>query len=251
MRSPAFELRQADVAAVQALFDAVDRTGKLAKLPDLSVAEVFALGALAHPLIDAAALRWWNAQPDQAATALRGYDQLARRGMIDPATGRIHPQLGVILAGRARPAFILVIRATPDGDPAPGRFLGIADQVAGLRAVLGETRAPLGEALAPLGKALAPAEREETGLVYSYELIGPAQAAGLLAALTAKRNGVVLDLYLPGSRTGLPSRRLAITRDPRGLRAELAAPSVPPRQVRCSPDELTDLLLDTMKEACR
>jgi hypothetical protein len=237
MRSPAFDLRQQDVAAVQAMLDRVLDTGKVAKLPTLSAAELFALGALAHPLIDVAAFRWWNAQADQAAAALRGYDQLARRGMIDPATGRIHPQLGVILAGRARPAFILLIRATPDGDVAAGRFLGIADQAAGLRAVLGEVPASI--------------EREDTGLVYAYELSSPAKAADALARLAVQRNPVLFDLYLPGSHSGLPSRRLAISRDHRGLRAELAAPPVPPRQLRCTANDLTELLLDTMKEACR
>jgi hypothetical protein len=222
------------------MLDMLLDTGKVAKLPLLGAAELFTLGALAHPLIDTAALRWWNTQPDQADTALQGYDHLVRRGMIDPATGRIHPQLGVILAGRARPAFILLIRARPDSDPAPGRYLGIADEAEGLRAVRGE--------------APAFAEREDTGPVYAYELSSPVKAADLLATFAAERNRLVFDLYLPGSQTGLPSQRFAVSRGPRRLRAELTVPSVPsmpPRQVTCSTDDLAGLLLDSMKEACR
>jgi hypothetical protein len=59
-----------------------------------------ASGGLAHPVLDEHALAWWNAQPDRAAAARRGCDHMIRRGMIDPSAGRIHPELGVILAAR-------------------------------------------------------------------------------------------------------------------------------------------------------
>jgi hypothetical protein len=84
----------------------------------MATAELAALGALADdPLIDARALQWWTAQPDRETLARQAYDHLAQRNLIDPATGRVHPQLGLILAGRARPAFILVRRESRTRNP--------------------------------------------------------------------------------------------------------------------------------------
>jgi hypothetical protein len=122
----------------------VAASGKEAKLPVMATAELAALGALADdPLIDARALQWWTAQPDRETLARQAYDHLAQRNLIDPATGRVHPQLGLILAGRARPAFILVCREKPDAESNMMHLFGIVDEAAGLRAVLIEGVLPM------------------------------------------------------------------------------------------------------------
>jgi hypothetical protein len=240
MESPAFsDPRQTDVAAVRKILDTVTETGKVAKLPTMGAAELYALGALTHPLLDEFALSWWNARPDRESAARWGYDHMVKRNMIDPATGRVHPQLGVILAARARPAFIVVQRLRPDGNPGPSRFLGIADETAGLRAVLGEATAPI-----------VSKENEAAGPVYIYELSSPPKAARLLAELTAERKQYVIDFYLPGAQTSLPSERFTVTHALRRLRVERVTPTAVPQRLTCSEEELAELLLGTMTGAC-
>lgn len=240
MESRASDLRQPDVAAVRAILDTPAQTGKVLKMPVMATADLCALGALAHPLLDDHALAWWEAQPDQEATARRGYDHMVRRHMIDPDTGRIHPELGVILAARIRPAFIMVVRARPDNDPLPGRFLGIADETEGLHAVMGE---------------VAPPERheryDELGPLYIYELASAPKSSQTIADLAAEDKHLVIDCYLPGSGTSLPSRRFTVSRSLRRLHVERAEPATAPVRLTCSETELAGLLLDTMKEACQ
>lgn len=241
MESAAYsDPRRTDVAAVRMILDTPARTGKVVKLPVMGTADLCALGALGHPLLDESAISWWNAQPDREAAARRGYDHMVRRKMIDPETRRVHPELGVILAARARPAFIVVIRARPDGGTAPGRFLGIADETAGLHAVLGET-APPGEHK----------HYEELGPLYIYELASPSKAGQTLADTAADRKHTVIDIYLPGSETNLPSRRFVISHALRKLRVELVTPTKVPQRISCSKTDFADLLLDTMTGACK
>jgi hypothetical protein len=71
MGSPAFsDERQQDVAAVRAALDGV-AAGKMAELPVMSSAELCALGALSHPVLDASALAWWNSQADKTSQELK------------------------------------------------------------------------------------------------------------------------------------------------------------------------------------
>lgn len=240
MESRVSDLRQPDVAAVRAILETPARTGKVLKMPVMAAADLCALGALAHPLIDEHALNWWETQPDQEAAALRGYDHMVRRRMLEPETGRIHPELGVILAARIRPAFIIVLRPRPDADVLPGRFLGIADEAEGLRAVMGE---------------VAPPEKhdryDELGPLYIYELATPQKSSQTIASLAAENKHLVIDCYLPGSGTTLPSQRFTVARSLRRLHVERATPSAAPQRVTASEADLADLLLDTMTEADR
>lgn len=241
MESPAFsDPRRTDVAYIENLIDRVVETGKVAKLPVMGTVELCALGALSHPLLDEYALKWWNAQPDREAAARRGYDHMVQRNMIDPETGRIHPQLGVILAARAKPAFIVVLRVRPDGDALPGRFLGIADEIAGLRAVLSETAPPV----------LSDKDKD-AGPLYVYELSGPPKVSRYLAEFAAGGKHVTIDLYLPGSEANLPAERFIVTRAFRRLRVEHMTPGTAPRWMTCSEEELANMLLDTMAGACK
>lgn len=240
MESRVSDLRQPDVAAVRAILDTPVRTGKVLKMPVMATADLCALGALAHPLLDDHALAWWEAQPDQEAAALRGYDHMVRRRMIDPDTGRIHPELGVILAARMRPAFIMVVRARPDSDPLPGRFLGIADEAEGLHGVMGE---------------VAPPERHERydklGPLYIYELASAPKSSQTIAGLAVEDKHLVIDCYLPGAGSSLPSHRFAVSRSLRRLHVERTTPPAEPTRLTCSEADLADLLLETMTGACR
>lgn len=239
MESPAFsDPRQQDVGAVREILDAVAASGKEAKLPVMATAELAAVGALADdPLIDAHALQWWTAQPDQESLARQAYDHLAQRGLIDPATARVHPQLGLILAGRGRPAFILVCREKPDAEPNMMHVFGIADETAGLRAVLIE--------------GVLPMQLKWAGPAYDYVLSSAAKVSGDLAKWAGERKHRTLDIYLPGSETTLPSHRFVVTPALRRLHVERATPTTAAERVTCSEHELADLLLGVMTGASR
>lgn len=161
--------------------------------------------------------------------------------MIDPASGSLPPHVGVILAARLRPAFIIVLRGRADGDALPGRYLGLADEEAGLRAVLGESAPPV-----------ITDENKDVGPLYIYELSGPAKASRSLAGFAADGKHAVIDMYLPGGDTTLPSERFAVSRAFRRRHVEHHySPGAPPRQVTSSQEELGEMLLDAMTGACK
>jgi hypothetical protein len=240
MESPAFsDARQQDVAAVRAALDHAATSGQTAKLPMMAAAELRALGALSHPLVDAQTLSWWNAQADREALARDAYDHLASRKLIDKETGRISPPLGLILAGRARPAFILICRETPAAEPNRLRVYGIAEEPGVLRAVLVEAALPTTLAWA--------------GPAYEYALTGVTQAGRKLAAWAAAGKHRTLDLYSPGKGADLPSGRVVVTPARyRKLRVERQTPvAVTPESLPCDEQALADLLAKMMTGACR
>lgn len=237
MESPAFsDPRQPDSALVRELLDKVAASSKAIDLPAMTAAELFALGALAHPLLDNRALSWWNEQPDHEALARRGYERLVEREMIDPTTGSLAPLPGLVLAGRARPAFVIVCRPRPDADPGPAHAFGIADETAGLRAVLME--------------AAWPKDYKWAGPAYTFVLAGAPTASHDLANWAAERKHRTLDLYLPGSETRLPSTRFVVTPALRRLHVDRVTPPGDPRRVTCSEEELAAMVLDEMTGAC-
>jgi hypothetical protein len=237
MQSPAFsDARQRDVAAVRRALDEVAAFGRSIKLPLMTAAELFTLGALGHPMVDADALSWWNTQPDHDTLAKLAYGYLAKRKLLDLETGRLAPSLGLILAGRSRPAFILVTRDNPAADPNPLRLYGIAEEPGVVRAVLAE---------GAQAKHLAWA-----GPGYHYMLMGVATESRALAELAAGRNYRTFDVYRPGSGSVLPSERIVVTRIRHGLRADCQTPSQAfPAQVDCDLDGLTGLLASVMTGA--
>jgi hypothetical protein len=64
-------------------------------------------------VLDAPALAWWASQADKEKLARLAYTVMSRRKLLDPGTGRVSPPLGLILAGRSRPAFVLLTRDKP------------------------------------------------------------------------------------------------------------------------------------------
>ena len=237
MESPAFsDPRQQDVAATREILEAIAASGKEAKLPVMATAELAALGALADdPLIDARALEWWNVQPEQETLTRRAYDHLAQRSLVDPASGRIHPQLGLILAGRARPSFVLVCREKPDADPNMMHVFGIADETAGLRAVLIEGSLPI--------------DLKWAGPAYDYVVSNARKTSHDLAEWAAGHKHRTIDIFLPGSETNLPSHRFVVSPALRRLHVDQVTPALKPQRVTCSESELAGLLLDAMTGA--
>ena len=237
MQSPAFsDGRQQDVAAVRRALDRVAAFGTSVKLPLMTAAELFTLGALGHPVIDARALSWWNAQADHEALAKMAYGYLARRKLLDPETGRLASSLGLILAGRSRPAFILITRDNPAAGPGSLRVYGIAQEPGGVLAVLAEGAQARHLAWAGPG--------------YHYLLTGVTTQSRALAELAAGGRQRTFDVYRPASGSVLPSERILVTPTRHGLRAD--------RQTRgqaalasldCDLDGLTGLLASVMTGA--
>lgn len=170
--------------------------GKAVELPVMSTAELCALGALAHSVLDAPALAWWNEQPDKEKLTRLAYAATGRRKLLDPDTGRLLPPLGLILAGRSRPSFVLLTRDSPEAEPRNARAYGIADE-SGLRAVLTERSRPNPGAW--------------TGPVYFYLLGGVAAQSDALAGWAVGGKHRTIDLYRPGSGITGPAERLVVS----------------------------------------
>jgi hypothetical protein len=237
MGSPAFsDDRQQDVAAVRLALDRVAPFGGSIRLPLMTAAELCALGALGHPLVDARTLAWWNAQPDHEALSRLAYGSLAKRKLLDTETGRVSPPLGLILAGRSRPSFILITRDKPAAEPNPLRLYGIADE-SGVRAVLAE---------GAQSRSLAWA-----GPGYGYMLTGVATQSRALAEAAAERRQLVFDVFRPPARSpDLPAERTVVTRVHHRLRVERQVPGATvPVAIDCDLDALADLLAGMMTGA--
>lgn len=235
MESPAFsDERQQDVATVRAVLDkAAD--GKSAELPVMSSAELCALGALAHPVVDTPALAWWNQQPDKEKLARLAYTVMGRRGLLDPGTGRLLPPLGLILAGRSRPSFVLLTRDKPAAEPRGIRRYGIADE-SGTRAVLLERTLPNPGAW--------------TGPVYLFAITGVRHEADTLAQWAAGHKHRTIDLYRPGSGTTGPAERLTVTpARHRRLSVERTTPlAATPQPLEGDQQDLAGLITSIMTE---
>jgi hypothetical protein len=187
-------------------------------------------------VVDARALAWWNMQTDHETLAKSAYGYLAKRKLLDPDTGRLSPSLGLILAGRSRPAFILIRRDKPAAEPTGLRVYGIAEECGGVRAVLAE-----GTDFKHLAWA---------GPGYHYLLIGVTSESRVLAEWAADGKHRTFDLYLPGSGSNLLSERIVVTPARRHLRVERQTPSASASaSIDCDLDGLTDLLASVMTGA--
>ena len=237
MQSPASsDDRQQDVAAVRRALDRVAPFGTSMELPLMTAAELFTLGALGHPVVDADALSWWNEQADHEKLAKAARGVLAKRRLLDPETGRLAPSLGVILAGRSRPAFIMIVRNNPTAEPDPLRVYGIAEEPGGVLAVLVE--------------GAQARHLEWAGPQYHYMLTGVATESRSLAEITVRGKHRTFEVYRPGSGSVLPSERIVVTRSRHGLRADRQTPGqAVPVPLDCDLDGLTSLLASVMTGA--
>ena len=250
--------RQADTDAVRALLgQAGAMTAGAVRLPAMTAAELCVLGAMTTSLIDASAWSWWTSAPPgrrpvlrEAAWRFLAYRQLITHDVPGEATPgqarrvRVSPTAALIVAGRTRPAFIVLCREGAAGEPERTRMYGIADQ-RGLRAVLIEAATPR-----PVGWA---------GPAYEFGLASPA-AAGRTLARWATRAGAaparrprprLTDLYLPGAGARLPAGRIAVRATGNGWQVQrdssLLSAGYP---LAWDEDGLTGLFTDTLSGAC-
>lgn len=163
--------------------------GRMTNLPVMSSAELCALNALTHPVLDQSTLAWWNSQEDQKNLTQMAYSELVRRQLFDPATRQASAPLDLILSARANPAFIVVTRNKPDAEPRPDRLYGAADDL-GKRAVLVEQ--------------VKPSPGSWSGPAYSYQPTRIQAQADALTDWVTDRKGRTIDFYLPG--TGIVTR---------------------------------------------
>ena len=253
--------RQADVYGVEGLLEQVADRGPVypAVLPG---AALCVLGAMERSLIDADVWSWWTKKSaaDRAARASEVMRWLAEREMLgSPQPGADHdlppdaalpvrPRLGVVLAGRTRPAWIAIRREGTSGAPDALRMYGIADQMHGLRAVLLESVSS--ETFAAVGGT------------YAYALFSPMEAAKSLAlwvASPAQRTGLmrrqppkVIDIYLPGAGLRQPADRIEVHPNDDGLWVERQTYREPAAQrLACDEDALARLLAGVLAGACR
>ena len=170
--------------------------GRMANLPVMSSAELRALDALTHPVLDKPALAWWNSQDDRENLIRKAYSELTRRQLFDPATRHVSPPLALILAARANPAFIMVTRENPHAEPRSDRLYGAADDL-GNRAVLLEQ--------------VRPGPASWSGPAHSYQPVKIHAQADAITEWASARKGRTIDFYLPG--TGIvvqPVERLVV-----------------------------------------
>ena len=218
------------------------------RLPAMTAAELCVLGAMTSTLINAGAWDWWTSAPPQRQPVLRdmAWKFLASRDLVTPAgasagTVRLAPAAALIVAARTRPAFIVLRRDSPGGEPEPARMYGIADQCYGLRAVMIE-EAKSGS----VGWA---------GPAYEFRLASPDEAAQALTrwatATSTPGQSRLIDIHQPGTRDTRPAERVSVQDSGTGWQVvrEPGRLSVI-NPLLCDENVLTRLFTDTLTGAC-
>ena len=241
--------RQADTGAAQALLHQATllKSGAV-RLSAMTAPEVCVLGAMTTSLIDAGAWSWWTSAPPGRRAVLRemawqflAYRQLvtsepAGREATGPGRVRVAPPAALIVAGRTRPAFIVLCRPGPTGEPEQTRMYGIGDQQSGVRTVLIED-AKTG----PAGWA---------GPAYEFGLTSPVAAGRALARWAASPGPDrcrLIDIHLPGTRDIRPASRITVAASGGNLHV-VCEPSRlnVTNPLPCDEDVLTSLLTHTL-----
>ena len=166
----------------------------LVDLVILTALELCALGGPAHPLFDEILARAWTRlgrrQRQQVIDQVT--EELVRRGLLIDTTPRtspgqpiqtcaLKPELGLMLAARCRPAFVIVVQAE-DHNPRTLRFFALGDEAEPVRGFVLEVPAGLPldrEREFPKAGKLGP-----LGWTYRYVLVSRDTAAKILAQWT-------------------------------------------------------------------
>jgi hypothetical protein len=242
------------------------RDGELVDLAVVSALDLCVLGGPRHPLFDEKVARAWlrlgerqRGKLIESATAImisRGLliDEGVRTG-ARPHSGRyaLKPELGLALAARCRPSFIVVTEAEGQDLREP-RLFALGDQAEPVRGLVVEMPAglpPDREAAYPGAAKLGP-----LGWAYRYALVNPDMAAEVLARWTIappQRSGsgppgaYLVSVFQPdrenparsrlrvrgdGARAwvGCPEDRTETECDAAGLRAVMAGLITGPRR---------------------
>jgi hypothetical protein len=163
------------------------------ELVTVSALELCVLGGPAHPLFEEPVARAWAQLGDRRRRKLIEWvtEGMAERGLLiaggagfSPAgkgtAYSLSPALGIVLAARCRPAFIVTTGTADPGLRAP-RFFALGDQARPLRAVVAEEPAVLPADLAgayPHVRKFGP-----LGRMYRHVLVCPQKAAEALAEI--------------------------------------------------------------------
>ena len=157
------------------------------ELVTVSALELCVLGGPRHALADEAVTRAWLELKDRRREKMMKQvtDGMVERGLLLPEPGAepgragyaLDPALGIALAARSRPAFIVVTETAAAALRTP-RFLALGDEEVPVRAVVVEEPAAL-----PSGNRDFPniAKLGPLGRFYRYLLVSRARAAELLA----------------------------------------------------------------------
>lgn len=250
--------RQADTDAVRALLDQATALGPGAvRLPAMTAAELCVLGAMTTTLIDARAWSWWTSAPPGRRPALRemAWQFLAHRQLVtsEPAAGaaaepgqvRVAAPAALVVAGRTRPAFIVLCRPGAAAEPEQTRMYGIGDLESGIRAVLIEEAKT--EPLCWAGPA------------YEFGLASPTAAGRALArwaafpaaAAAGLDRSRVIDIHRPGIRDIRPAARISVAASG-GCLHVVCEPGrlTVTNPLPCDEDVLTRLLTHTLTGGC-
>ncbi len=165
----------------------------LVDLVILTALELCALGGPAHPLFDEILARAWTrlGRRQRKQVMDQVTERLVRRGLLIDTTPRtssgqpietcaLKPELGLMLAARCRPAFVVVVQAE-DRTPRTLRFFALGDEAEPVRGFVLEVPAglpPEREREFPKTRKLGP-----LGWFYRYVLVSR-EAAEILAQWT-------------------------------------------------------------------
>jgi hypothetical protein len=211
------------------------------ELVTLSGLELCVLGGPQHPLFDEPVARAWLQLSSRRRSKLTEWttEGMAERGLLTEAspgfspvkhgvTYALKPALGIALAARCRPAFIIATDPAVSNLRTP-RFFALGDQTDPVRGVVVEEPAKLTAQMAaefPHVKNLGP-----LGRFYRYVLVSQASAAAALAQLVIAPPGRpgeagapawTVSLYHP--RTGSNSAGLRLSVQGDGTTAHLLTP---------------------------
>jgi len=175
------------IAQAQAQAEAVD-------LVTVSALELCVLGGPRHPLFEEAVARAWGRLAGRRREKVSEWvtEGMVERGLLiqdGPRTGfwqpgrdySLKPELGLMLAARCRPAFIVITEAAGRDLRAP-RFFALGDQAEPVRGIVAELPTALPADVAgdfPNVRKFGP-----LGRFYRYVLLSREQTAAVLAELT-------------------------------------------------------------------
>lgn len=242
----------------QAQADVVD-------LVTVSALELCVLGGPARPLFEEAVAQAWMQLGNRRREKVIEWvtEGMIKRGLLiedSPRTGfwppgssySLKPELGIMLAGRCRPAFI-VLTETADQNLRTPRLFALGDQTKPVRGIVAELPTELPSDLAggfPNVRKLGP-----LGRFYRYVLLSRDKAAEILAELTISpphRSGEaawLVSAYHPDRQSPL-GYRLSVRGD--GTKARLDGPGDgDPAGISCDVEGLRSVMLDLITRPSR
>jgi hypothetical protein len=244
---------------------------EVVELVTVAALDLCVLGGPRHPLFDETVARAWLGLGNRPRKKLIEWttDGMVKRGLLtentpqtslerDGSTYSLKPELGIVLAARCRPAFI-VVTETGGARLRSLNLFALGDQGEPVRGVVAEVPTELPDDIAdnfPNAKKLGP-----LGWFYRYILVSQDKAATILAEWAilpaSRQRGVdekapnVVTIYRHYDGSGSTGFRLSVRGD--GTTAHLDGPGMGDRDpaARYDLDGLRAVMLDLMIEHSR